>query len=159
MILDEAPALWASSASIASASRSSLSVGLWRKIAASETQRTAVLRASKAVNWARRGFEVGTKRATKKILLKRPASVPVVVFGAEQTNSLGPQFPHLGFDALQSRRDLIFGLDRELSHEYPEAESSHRWRSMISMGSVVATRLSPSRTAGETSSARTIDFP
>jgi hypothetical protein len=33
-------------------------------IATSETQRTAVLRASKAVSWARRGFEVGTKRAT-----------------------------------------------------------------------------------------------
>jgi hypothetical protein len=41
-----------------------LSVGPGREIAASETQRTAVLRASKAVSWARRGFEVGTKRAT-----------------------------------------------------------------------------------------------
>ena len=77
----KAPALCASSASIASASRSSLSVALWREIVAFETQRTAVLRASKAVSWARRGFEVGTKRATNSppalppSLLERPGFV------------------------------------------------------------------------------------
>ena len=78
-----APALWASSASIASASRSNLSVGPGREIAASETQRTAVLRASKAVSWARRGFEVGTKRATSfaSSLLSELALLAGIAYG------------------------------------------------------------------------------
>ena len=60
----KAPACCASSASIASASRSSLSVGPGREIATSETQPTAVLRDSKAVNSTMSGFESGSLRAT-----------------------------------------------------------------------------------------------
>ena len=62
------PALRASSASMRSDSWRSRASTLWREIAASETQPTAVLRDSKAVNSTMSGFESGSLRATNYCL-------------------------------------------------------------------------------------------
>ena len=72
------PALRASSASMRSDSWRSRASTLWREIAASETQPTAVLRDSKAVNSTMSGFERRSLRATKTSSASRrltPASV------------------------------------------------------------------------------------